>query len=65
MWIPSKVMFSVVFARHSVHGVGGIHVTITHDALALTVQPPASSPLPRTSELGPPALPPPPPDIRP
>ena len=54
-------MFSVVFVRHSVHGVGGINVTITHNALDLTVQPPASSPPPpRTSELGPPSLPPPP-----
>ena len=30
-------MFSVVFVRHAVH-VGGAYVTITHDALDLTVQ---------------------------
>ena len=33
----SKVMFSVVFVRHSVN-VGGSYVALTHDALDLTVQ---------------------------
>ena len=36
-----KLMFSVVFVHHSVHGTGKgrwSHVTITHNALDLTVQ---------------------------
>ena len=40
-----KVMFSVVSVCHSVHG--GSHVTITHNALNLTVESP--------SDMGPPA----------
>ena len=33
-----KIMFSVVFVHHSVHG--GSHVTVTNDALDLTIQGP-------------------------
>ena len=45
----AKVMFSVVSVRHSIYK-GDPHVTITHDALDLTVQ------LPIQSQPSPPPL---------